>query len=343
MNHQGRNRSSYKRTNKKKGFNNRGKIQKKKSISDYVYYVGSAKQASDYEITTNADADVKELEDKQFEKEFDKDYDAYRKRVSQYEQNKVKAYALIWERCSKGMQNKVESRTDFVSRIKDEPIELLKAIKEHSLNYQETRYVMSIVTDAFCHMMTTTQREKESLQDYTRRFRVAKEVLESHIGTPISFPKITATDKDYTINDTGGKNEECRKRTANRFYAYLYIENADQDKYGSVLSGLNSQHSLKNDQYPQNITEANNVLSQHKYDSKGTGNNRERNNRNNRCKDSDNEQEETNELKLSFAQMEGVCYCCIDSGRYSITDRKSRSGAAVSSSVVYHPTEHQSI
>ena len=362
MNRQGRDRSSNKRgNNKKKGNNGGGNHQKKKNITDYVYYVGSAKQASDYEITTeyiinyikktydygidigkalesltetsfdsmkpalrsSSKTDAKELarENKQFEKEFDKDYDAYRKRASQYEQNKVKAYALIWERCSKGMQNKVESRTDFVSRIKDEPLELLKAIKEHALNYQETRYVMSIVTDSLRHLMNTKQQEKESLQDYTRRFRVAKEVLESHVGTPISFPKVTAADNDYTVNDTGGKNEECRKRTANRFYAYLYIENSDQDKYGSVLKGLNSQHSLKNDQYPQSIAEANNVLSQHKYDNKGNNSNgKDRNNRNNRGDNNNrnnSNQEETDELKLSFAQMEGMCYCCGKSGHKS--------------------------
>ena len=34
-----------------------------------------------------------------------------------------------------------------------------------------------------------------------------------------------------------------------QFLAYLYLENSDQAKYGSILSGLISQQSLKNDQY----------------------------------------------------------------------------------------------
>jgi len=35
-----------------RGGRSQGAFKKKKSIEDYVYYVGSARQASDYEITT---------------------------------------------------------------------------------------------------------------------------------------------------------------------------------------------------------------------------------------------------------------------------------------------------
>jgi hypothetical protein len=56
----------------------------------------------------------------------------------------TKAYALLWEQCAKGMKNTIESRTDFDTNIKDNPIKLLKAIKQHVLNHEQ-RYEMSIV------------------------------------------------------------------------------------------------------------------------------------------------------------------------------------------------------
>jgi hypothetical protein len=46
----------------------------------------------------------------------------------------------------------------------------------------------------------------------------------------------------------------------------LYLNNADQKKYGSILQGLNTQQSLHNDQYPKTVIDANNVLSNHKFD-----------------------------------------------------------------------------
>jgi hypothetical protein len=59
------------------------------------------------------------------------------KRKQSYENSKIKAHAIIWERCAKGMQVKIESRNDFEDNIKKNPLELLKAVRQHSLNYQE--------------------------------------------------------------------------------------------------------------------------------------------------------------------------------------------------------------
>jgi hypothetical protein len=48
-----------------------------------------------------------------------------------YDNNQTKAYGLLWERCAKAMKNKIEARADFGS-MKNDPIELLKSIKEHA-------------------------------------------------------------------------------------------------------------------------------------------------------------------------------------------------------------------
>jgi hypothetical protein len=46
--------------------------------------------------------------------------------------NMSKAYAFLWEQCARAMQNEIEARTDYESSIKNNPIELLKAIKQHA-------------------------------------------------------------------------------------------------------------------------------------------------------------------------------------------------------------------
>ena len=48
---------------------------------------------------------------------------------------------------------------------------------------------MSIISDAFRAVFNTKQKEHESLQDYTRRFKTAREILESHLGGPIVLSK----------------------------------------------------------------------------------------------------------------------------------------------------------
>lgn len=198
--------------------NNRtsGDTQKQKSLKDYMFYLGSAKQASDFETTAEylinhikgtydygqdiataltqetpcdmtafkptikvsrrSDADAKAAENRQFEIEFKEDFSLYRKREQTYKNNTSKAYAFLWSHCTKSMQSKLEACTDFESSIKENPIELLKAIKQHALNYQEHRYEMSIILDAIRSVVNCKQRDNESLHDYTRRFKTARDV-----------------------------------------------------------------------------------------------------------------------------------------------------------------------
>jgi hypothetical protein len=240
-----------------------------------------------------------------------------------YDDNCTKAYALIWERCAKNLQNKVQSRADF-TKIKNNPIELLKAVKEHSLNYQENRYEMSIILDSIKTMIETKQKETESLSDFTRRFKVSRDVMESHIGGPLILTKFVEQMTDYDVNnDTVVK--KCKERAFAQFMSLLFLENSDQSKYGSLLKGLNAQQSLGNNQYPTTITKASEVLSEHPFDKQSTKSRNTNNNNSNRNgeksrsgNDASKTQEEDVDLtNLSFAQMEGKCYKCGKPGHKS--------------------------
>ena len=108
----------------------------------------------------------RDTENRQFEIKFKQELSRYSSRKQQYEENLLKAYALIRERCTEAMKIKIESRHDFESKILDNPIEVLLAVKQHSLNYQEYRYNMSIMTDSFKNLFVTKQKEGENLAAY---------------------------------------------------------------------------------------------------------------------------------------------------------------------------------
>ena len=280
-------------------------LNKKKTLEDHYFYVGSSKQASDFETTyefllnhikrtyargndisealrtmKNPNEDTwkpklefsgkgtdeeKKREDRQFELDYKANYDEYMKRKRAYEENCYKAYAEIWERCNKAMKAKIESRKDYESVIYNKPIKLIDAIKEHALNYEESRYEMSIILDAFMAFLTCKQKEKEVLQDYTRRFKVAREILNSHLGGEIVLPKFVKSMRNYDEKITD-KTTELTKIADEQFASFVYLINSDQEKYGSVIKGLHSQKALQNDQYPRTIVESNNVLSTHRFD-----------------------------------------------------------------------------
>ena len=86
-----------------------------------------------------------------------------------------------------------------------------------------------------------------------------------------------------------------------------------RDRYGTILNNLNSQKSLGNDQFPWTIVETNNVLSNHKFDITKKKEHPHHPKANpNKSKEKDEES-----TPLSFAQMEGGCYCCGKPGHKS--------------------------
>ena len=115
-------------------------------------------------MSKSTDTDEKQRENRQFELEYRAEYDEYMRRKREYTQNYFSAYALLWERCNKAMKAKIEARKDYESTIYNKPIKLIEAIKEHALNYEENRYEMSIILDAFKAFINCKQREKEGLQ-----------------------------------------------------------------------------------------------------------------------------------------------------------------------------------
>lgn len=313
-----------------------------RSVEDYKYRVGTPHQAADYESTTDyllnhiletfdhgndiatslatlqpfdlspfkptlkgsqeKDEVLRELEMEQNKIDYKGYHDLYIKRQETLAINMSKAYGFLWSHCSKAMQHQIESMKSFESRIKKNPIELLKAIKQYALSYQETKYKASIIYEIQYTFFNLKQQEGESLQDYSNRFKTAREVLETHVGGPINYPKLVETMDDYDKDDVT-THQKCVKKNFEEVVAYYYMRNSDQSKYGSLLYNLQQQYSLGNDQYPKTVTSANQVLSNHRFDRPGVKNKYP------------NESIET--PSLSFSQLEGKCYCCGKGGHKS--------------------------
>jgi hypothetical protein len=65
------------------------------------------------------------------------------------------------------------------------------------------------------------QREDEDLVDFTKQFKLATDVAESHIGEKLRFMKLAKVDEEWTLIDADIQ-EECYKCAFDKVFALLY-------------------------------------------------------------------------------------------------------------------------
>ena len=72
--------------------------------------------------------------------------------------------------------------------------------------------------------------------------------------------------KDKIQQSTDIMKRNMIKTAAEELYAFIYLENSDQSKFGGVIKTLSQQISFRNDQFPNMIVEASEILSNHNYE-----------------------------------------------------------------------------
>ena len=88
------------------------------------------------ERSVATDPKVEEMEDEDFHDEYKLEMQAYVKRKSNFNDNKVKAFALFYGQCSHSMQAKITQRKNYESEIQDDPIKLtgvINVLPQHTL------------------------------------------------------------------------------------------------------------------------------------------------------------------------------------------------------------------
>ena len=66
---------------------------------------------------------------------------------------------------------------------------------------------MVIITDSIRAFLSTKQNDSEAIQDYTRRFKISKEIMESHIGGPIILSKYIELTEEFKDDVQSHQND----------------------------------------------------------------------------------------------------------------------------------------
>jgi hypothetical protein len=85
---------------------------------------------------------------------------------------------------------------------------------------------MSIILDAMKNLIACKQKDGEQLQEYTKQFKTACDVLEQHIGGPLELTCYMTTLPDYDVNNVT-KVTKCRELAYTHFLAFTYLDNSE--------------------------------------------------------------------------------------------------------------------
>ena len=87
---------------------------------------------------------------------------------------------MLCQQCSDHVKAKLQARKDFLT-IKNDPVVLLKAIKQHCLSHESSQCKMQTLLEAMKNWINLKQKENEPLVDYLKRAKAAREAFLSQM------------------------------------------------------------------------------------------------------------------------------------------------------------------
>ena len=149
------------------------------------------------------------------------------------------------------------------------------------MSYESTQCRMKTTCDSMKALINQRMRDEEKSIDYLKRFKASRDVFFSHVGKNFAFPQLLEDHEEYgkareVLNQMNSTQEAkdaamkemetIRKELMDQFLVFVYLENTDRSRCGSIVTGLEAQCSLGNDQHPKNLIVAQNVIENHQCD-----------------------------------------------------------------------------
>jgi hypothetical protein len=142
-------------------------------------------------ISGASKADDKATEQEGYDILYKADLDMYTKRKHELEDNMNKMYSLIYlQHCNKTIQDRIHAHPNFKNKIKNDLIELLKAIETLINVPVRARYPYASVTEAMTRFMTCRHAvcgilgSGEQTRIESCIIRIPESMVESHYSSP---------------------------------------------------------------------------------------------------------------------------------------------------------------
>ncbi len=193
------------------------------------------------EVSTLKDDAERKFEQEGFDMKYQLILKEHMARVKRLNQGLVKAYAVLFQTyCSTTMQNRIEEHPDYHTKIIDDPIELLKAIRTLMHDPIRARYAYSSLAESMRKFVNIRQGQDEEPLEYSLRFKQIKDILKGHLGEDCldNFVSATKEYRDADANTDETTKSALMKGAFEQWCVVVMLENSDRRRYGSMIDNL---------------------------------------------------------------------------------------------------------
>jgi len=159
-------------------------------------------------------------------------------RVQTLKDGMNQAYSLMFSACcSKLMQGGHEALPDFEQSIRNDPIGLLKAIKNCMVESVRAQCALISMTESLIRLVNIKMCDQEPPVEHVKLFKEHRDVMVSHLGKDLLDYHTTQTQahKDAdTVKDTAAK-KKLKIRAWDQWMACLMMKGSDYPRCGSLL------------------------------------------------------------------------------------------------------------
>ena len=160
---------------------------------------------------------------------------------------------------------KIEGVTDFDTRIRDNPVELLKEARKFTTETDRLQSPYLVGIDILAKTFYVKQTPDDTLIEYKAKLKQAKEVFEAQFSKSV-FDEFVKNTPEYKKAFNVQAEKKLTDQGMERFFGVLTIRNACSKRYGSFQENLKSSFSLNRDEYPDSLDSAIDLLNNQKWD-----------------------------------------------------------------------------
>ena len=119
------------------------------------------------------------------------------------------------------------------------------------MSFNDKKKADIVIVDAIMNLMTTRQRDNEDLTNYTKCFKVVRDLCNKKYGGIFKIPTLAQRESTWACDQEGSY-----KTAYACFLSALYLKNMEQMKYSSFIKKMAEDFAKGWENiYPTHITE----------------------------------------------------------------------------------------